>query len=137
LNKLLGLALLGVGGYFLWQQFMAPQAAATPSTPGAGASPPAPTPSIPTAAMTTLANALQAAAVASANSGASPMPPLNVSQWNWLMNNKTNPGSQAAQLPSVTGNIDALTYVQDRAAAGFGLSGVMRRTNHRNYRRRF
>lgn len=94
-----------------------PTASTAPTTPPVQTSAPA--------TLTTqeqqLATSLQNAAVQSSNT-----PPLTVSQWNYIMNNLTNPGSSAAQLPQF-GNalIDAPTYVAARASGGFGLSGFI------------
>ena len=141
MNKILGLAVLGVGAWFLWNQLSAPATAAAPTGPAPTPTPtptpapaPAPAPAAPSAAQQALAVLLTSAA----NSNGTP-PPLTASGWNWIMNNLTNPGSTAAQLPQLgSQTIDALTYVQARAAAGFGLSGVtMTRAFRSNYRQRF
>jgi hypothetical protein len=53
-------------------------------------------------------------------------PLLTVSQWNWVMNNITNPGSVAAQLPQFGDTpIDAASYVRARTASGAGMSGLI------------
>ena len=141
MNKVLGLALLGVGGYVLYEMFYAqPAPVGTAATPGTSLTPAAT--AAPTAAMTALANSLNAAMPQWWNPEAGQPAAFNglatVDQWNWVMTNKTNPGSQSASL-SLPGNITALAYVQARAAAGLGLSGyrpLMTMAHRRNYVRR-
>lgn len=142
MNKVLGLALLGVGGYVLYEMFFAQSApVGTTATPGTSLTPAA-TASAPTAAMTALANSLNAAMPQWWNPQPGQPATFNglatVDQWNWVMTNKTNPGSQSASL-SLPGNITALAYVQARAAVGLGLSGyrpLMTMAHRRNYVRR-
>lgn len=106
------------------QQWMSALAAASATT--TTTTPPVQTTQTSAPAEATLTAAQQALATALNNAATSGGygTSLNVSQWNYLMNNVTNPGSSAAQLPQFgNANIDAGTYVAARSAGGFGLSG--------------
>lgn len=136
-KTLIGLGILGVGGYYLgnvlgwWGSAAIPSAAQAPPTtspaanvPAAPAAPQTPlnvsavpqTPAAcsltPTGQMIALTAALQKAA--GVNS-------LTVSQWNYYVD-QIAPGNGAAQLPQYgTNNIDAVTYVCARTQAGFAI----------------
>jgi len=122
-------------------QWTAALAAASPSTTASTSTTPttppvqttqtsAPAEANLTTAEQSLVTSLNNAAVQSGNQTL-----LTVSQWNWLMNNVTNPGSSAAQLPQFgNATIDAGTYVAARSSGGFGLSGFRPALVQRPYR---
>jgi hypothetical protein len=57
-------------------------------------------------------------------------PVYSGSQWNWFMQNKTNPGSTPAQLTTGDSVMDASAYVAARVAAGFGLGAYRPARNY-------
>lgn len=80
-----------------------------------------------------ISQAIMQAAACTATKQQCSTPNYNASQWNWFMQNKTNPGSTAAQLTTGDTLLDAPGYVAARVAAGYGLGdyrGLGRRINY-------
>jgi hypothetical protein len=139
LGKLLGLGIAGFGVYWAGSNF-GWWGGSTPAPAGSTATPAVPIASTVTTVapltsdqQTALIAALKAAGAVCAAPGDSSAacvdPTYNGSQWNWFMQNKTNPGSTPAQLASDQ-TMDASAYVAARVAAGFGLGWYRGPTNY-------
>jgi hypothetical protein len=124
-KNIIGLGILGVGGYFLGQMLgwwgtpattapTAPGVAPGATTPPAAPVPPGTCVGSPTAQMLALITALVQAAHG-ANS-------LNVSQWNYYLTNTVAPGTAAAQMPEFgSQNISATQFVCGMVNDGIAL----------------
>ena len=142
IGKIVGLGIAGFGVYWAGSTFgwwggtaAAPAAPPGSTVPAAAPSVPAPAVALTTDQQGSLIAALKTAACASDTACTDPV--LSGSEWNWYMNNKTNPGSTPAQLPTGDSTMDAAGYVAARVAAGFGLGAYRSNpTVPRNYVRK-